>query len=320
MVTPVTVSGVKSLSMPSPRTKPASGLLTRGCIPTSLVDLLIADLPSPESRRSYAKAIADLYAFARREDGSYQPITAVLLAEWRSSMAGTLSNATVNLRLSAARALVRAAQKRHLIDTDEAWELLQVNGMPFRGTRVGNWLSVEQTKRLLALPARNNLRGLRNACIFAILAGCALRLNELAALETPTFQQRDGRWVLADLPGKGGRVRTVAIPAWVVHAINAWMKAAKIKEGKIIRQLTLAPEGLSPEAIRDIVRKAAAKIGVRNFGPHDLRRTCARLCREHGGDIEQIQAMLGHASLVTTQRYLGTVQNLKNAVNDTMGL
>jgi integrase len=95
---------------------------------------------------------------------------------------------------------------------------------------------------------------------------------------------------------------------------------SKIKGGLLIRQLTLGPEGLSTNAVRDIVGKAAEKVGVQNFTPHDLRRTCARLCREHGGDIEQIQAMLGHANINTTQRYLGTVQNLRNAVNDNMGL
>lgn len=312
--------GVKSLSMAPARTKPASGLLTRGGIPTALVDSTLSDLVSAHTRRNYAKGIADLYAFARREDGSFKPITPAVLAEWRSSMAGTLASSTINVRLHGARALVRMAKQKGQMETEEAWQLLQVSGMPFRGSRVGNWLTVEQTRRILALPSRKNLRGLRNYCILAILTGCALRVNELAALDFATFQNRDSRWVFADLPSKGGRVRTVAIPTWVVQAINAWLKASKIKEGKVIRQLTLGPEGLSTQGIWDIVSKAAAKIGVPNFGPHDLRRTCARLCREQGGDLEQIQAMLGHASLVTTQRYLGTVQNLRNAVNDNLGL
>jgi integrase len=306
--------------MPSPRAKPRTGLLTRGRIPTSLVDSVLANLTSRETRRSYAKGIADLYAFATREDGSYNPITPALLAEWRSTMAGTSSSATVNLRLVAVRALVRAAKKSGLIDAEEAIELLEVGGLPFSGTRVGNWLTVQQTRKLLALPSRNNLRGLRNYCILAILTGCALRVNELSTLDVETLQQRDSRYVLADLPGKGGRVRTVAVPGWVCKAILDWLKASKIKEGRLIRQLTLAPGGLSTQAIWDIVHKAAAKVGIPHFGPHDLRRTCARLCREQGGDLEQIQAMLGHATVVTTQRYLGTVQNLKQAVNDNLGL
>lgn len=313
-------SGVKYHTMAPSRTKPTSGLLSRGTIPTSLIDLVLAGVASPHTRRNYAKGIFDLYAFARRDDGRYKPITLVLLLEWRAEMSSRLAPATVNVRLSSVRHLIKEARRTGLVSPEEAWDLLQLDGLPFRGTRVGNWLTVEQTRRLLNLPSRKNHRGLRNYCILALLAGCALRVNELATLNVETIQQRDNRWVLADLPGKGGRVRTVAIPTWVKQAINGWTKAAKITEGRLIRQLTLGPEGLSTQGIWDIVSKAAAKIGVPHFGPHDLRRTCARLCREQGGEIEQIQAMLGHASINTTQRYLGTVQNLKNAVNDNMGI
>ena len=56
------------------------------------------------------------------------------------------------------------------------------------------------------------------------------------------------------------------------------------------------------------------------LAPHDLRRTCAKLCRKSGGDLEQIQMLLGHASIQTTERYLGSRQNLKEAVNDRLGL
>ena len=51
--------------------------------------------------------------------------------------------------------------------------------------------------------------------------GCALRRQELASLNVYDIQLREGRWVLADLRGKGGRVHTVAIPLWVKHGINA---------------------------------------------------------------------------------------------------
>jgi integrase len=67
-----------------------------------------------------------------------------------------------------------------------------------------------------------------------------------------------------------------------------------------------------------IVMKYARKTGlVDKLGPHDLRRTCAKLCRAAG---EQIQFLLGHASIQTTERYLGSQQNLKEAVNDRLGL
>ncbi|HEX4231271.1 MAG TPA: site-specific integrase [Bryobacteraceae bacterium] len=63
-------------------------------------------------------------------------------------------------------------------------------------------------------------------------------------------------------------------------------------------------------------RRSGAAIGRRDLTPHDLRRTCAKLCRKAGGELEQIQLLLGHASIQTTERYLGTKQDLVQAVND----
>jgi integrase/recombinase XerD len=66
--------------------------------------------------------------------------------------------------------------------------------------------------------------------------------------------------------------------------------------------------------------KEYAGIGLKNLAPHDLRRTCAKLCRKSGGDLEQIQMLLGHASIQTTEKYLGMQQNLVEAVNDKLGI
>jgi hypothetical protein len=60
----------------------------------------------------------------------------------------------------------------------------------------------------------------------------------LAELDVATIQQREGRWVLADLEGKGRRIRTVAIPIWVKHGINAWMTAAGIEDDRLLRSLS----------------------------------------------------------------------------------
>ena len=57
-------------------------------------------------------------------------------------------------------------------------------------------------------------------------------------------------------------------------------------------------------------------VGIERLTPHDLRRTCAKLCRKSGGDLEQIQFLLGHSSIQTTEKYLGCEQDIVNAVND----
>ena len=78
--------------------------------------------------------------------------------------------------------------------------------------------------------------GKRDYVIIALLVGCALRRRELATLDIEDIQLREGRWVIIDLLGKGGRIRTVAIPIWVKHGINAWMTAAKIEDGRLLGQ------------------------------------------------------------------------------------
>jgi site-specific recombinase XerD len=68
------------------------------------------------------------------------------------------------------------------------------------------------------------------------------------------------------------------------------------------------------------VKEYAAKIGVSKLAPHDLRRSCALLCHEAGGELEQIQFLLGHVSVQTTEKYLGCKQRLRGAVNDRIGI
>jgi integrase len=76
---------------------------------------------------------------------------------------------------------------------------------------------------------------------------------------------------------------------------------------------------LSTTAVLGIVAEYAAHLSLQ-LSPHDLRRTCAKLCRLSGGALEQIQFLLGHASVQTTERYLGGKQELQVAVNDKLGV
>jgi integrase len=160
--------------------------------------------------------------------------------------------------------------------------------------------------------------------MLAMLIGCGLRRGELLALTLESIQRREEHWVIADLVGKGGHVRTVPIPQWVKCAIDAWTAAAAITAGRVFRAVNKAGriwgDGMSPKVLWDVVRAAAAQAGIEKLAPHDLRRTCARLCHLAGGELEQIQCLLGHVSVQTTERYLGCKQKLRCAVNDRIGI
>jgi len=242
--------------------------------------------------------------------------------EWKTAMDG-LAPSTVNVRLAAVRKLVEEARRNGILGREEAASLADVPNVRQQGTRLGNWLTKEQAKELLTVPDRSTLKGKRDYVVLALLVGCALRRRELASLNIDEIQMREGRWVIADLRGKGGRVRTVAVPLWVKYGINAWLTAAGIEEGRLLRHIRKGGKvgkELSDWAVWSVVEQAAKEIGIERFGAHDLRRTCAKLCRKAGGDLEQIKFLLGHSSIQTTERYLGSEQEIAIAVNDGMGL
>jgi integrase len=110
----------------------------------------------------------------------------------------------------------------------------------------------------------------------------------------------------------------------VKTAVDAWTTAAGITDGRVFRSINKAGriwgDGMTPKVIWEVVKAAALKAGIERLAPHDLRRTCARLCHLAGGELEQIQFLLGHVSVQTTERYLGCKQKLRCAVNDRLGI
>ena len=171
---------------------------------------------------------------------------------------------------------------------------------------------------------RHSLRGLRNYAILAMLIGCGLRRGELPGLHVASIQSREERWVIADLLGKAGHIRTLPIPGWVKTALEKWTEASGITDGALFRSIDrngrVRGTGVTPKVLWEIVKAAAARADIPKLVPHDLRRTCAGLCHLAGGELDQIQFLPGHVSIQTTEHYLGCKQNLRCAVNDKMGI
>ena len=232
--------------------------------------------------------------------------------------------ATINLRLAAVRRVVYEAADVGLLSPELAAGSRRVKGVRRIGVRLGNWLTPEQGRRLLECTTPCTLRELRDHAMVAMLIGCGLRRAELLALRLDSIQQREEHWVIADRVGKGGHVRTVPIPMWVKAAVDAWTAVAAVTNGPVFRAITKAGrvwgDGMSPKVLWDVVRAAAARAAIDKLAPHYLRRTCARLCHLVGGELDQIQFLLGHVSIQTTERYLGCKQKLRVAVNDRLGI
>jgi integrase len=285
--------------------------------------LVLDSVSSPITRRVYNMALDEFIVWFRQEP---RPgFSKATVSAWRVSLeARGLGSSSISVRLSAIRKLAAEAADNGLLAPELAAGIIRVKGVKSTGVRVGNWLSLQQAQALLSAPDTSTVKGLRDRAMLAVLLGCGLRRSEVAALKFSHIQPRDCRWCIVDLVGKHGRVRTAPLPTWVKVAIDAWTSAAGLAEGHVFRPVNRAgrvgSERLGEKVVWQMLQQYAEAVGVPGLAPHDLRRTCAKLCRAGGGELEQIQLLLGHASVQTTERYLGTKQDLVHPPNDAIKL
>ncbi len=318
----------------------STALTTGNAAVLQIVDLVINGLNSPHSKRIYSTA---LFEFLEWFEAQGKPgLSKATIQAFKQHLQGKkLAPSTINLKLCAVRKLIQEISDNGLIDPLMAANITKVKGIRSAGVRTGNWLSREEAQDLINAPDLSTLKGLRDRAILAVLIGCGLRRSEASRLSNHHIQQREGRWAMVDLVGKGSRVRTVPMPPWTKVCLDAWNEALKLEIGpypaseRIFRAINksdklagvrkatgyLHSDGyMSDQAIADVVRFYADRLGFTNLAAHDLRRTFAKLARKGGAEIDQIQLSLGHASIQTTERYLGTDQDLADAPADRLGI
>lgn len=183
-----------------------------------------------------------------------------------------------------------------------------------QGTRTGNWLTKAQAEKLINSPDTTTLKGCRDRAMLAVMIGCGLRREEVARLQLKDVQQRERRWSIVDIRGKHGRVRSIPMPSWTKAALDVWTVSAEITDGALFRGVNegdrLTGDSLTSQGVWRCVEKYS------DVAPHDLRRTYAKLAHKGGAKLDQIQLSLGHASLQTTERYLGVHQDQTDAPCD----
>jgi site-specific recombinase XerD len=280
---------------------------------------VLNSLGSPASRRVYEYAIDQFIAWYCSEPRlAFNRIVVVRYRMYLESR-GLAAN-TINQQLAAVRRLAHEAADAGLLSPELAAGISRVKGVKQLGFRAGNWLSAEESSEVLRHAYGPSLRAKRDYAMLAMLFGCGFRRSELVGLEMHEIQMRQGHWAVVDLIGKGGHIRTVPIPQWVKAALDQWTRAAGVREGRLFRAVARTGKvwgkGISQNVVWYVVRTCCERVGLEHIAPHDLRRTCAKLCPDSGGELEQIQFLLGHASVQTTERYLGCKQNLGSPVND----
>jgi integrase/recombinase XerD len=290
--------------------------------PFEVIKAIVLDsVASPKTKTLYSHALDEFLGWYSQQS---TPLCKATVNAWRSQLESRgLAPASINVRIAAIRKLATEAADNGLLAPEIAAGILRVKGAKRLGTRIGNWLSGGQAQDLLESPDATTVKGTRDRAMLALMLGAGLRRSEIAGLTVEHIQQREARWMIVDMIGKHGRVRSVPIASWIKASIDQWLKAAGITSGAIFRAVNKADhvtgDGMTAQAVYNALQIYAGRLGV-DLAPHDCRRTFAQLARKANASIEQIQMSLGHASVQTTERYLGIRQDLTDSPSDRLPL
>lgn len=227
----------------------------------------------------------------------------------RMSDAGN-SPSTINLRISILKGVAFQSWTQGLID-DHTWMTIKsIKGV--RGSRVEKGRALQQkemAKLVFHCEEDNSLKGIRDAAIFMLGAGCGFRRAEIVNLRLDGIDKvnRSVRVI-----GKGNKERLVLCSDTVWEYLSKWLSCREnvppigipnvfcvIYKGTHID--TSRP--LTESAIYKMLRTRALESNVNAFTPHDLRRTFATRLFENGNDANIVRENMGHSSILTTQRY-----------------
>ncbi|MGC9490625.1 MAG: tyrosine-type recombinase/integrase [Thermovirgaceae bacterium] len=207
-------------------------------------------------------------------------------------------------KLSSIKGWLSYLKERGEIDSDPA---AGVRGPRLPG-KLPRAMTSEEVNRLIEEgPSGRNKT--RDRAVLELLYGCGLRVGEVAGLEWDQVDL-DERWIR--VRGKGNKERMVPVGRCAVEALRDWRQTLDLGE-----RFVFPGENSGPVAVRTlhrIVARAARRAGLTEVTPHVLRHSFATHMLERGASLRVLQELLGHESLVTTQRYLKvTVEQLKKS-------
>lgn len=173
-------------------------------------------------------------------------------------------------------------------------------------------LTAQQANDLIHSPDRTTLAGLRDAALIGLALATGLRADELVSLQVDDlYHTLGGKDAILVREGKGDKQRLVPYGAHisVLQLVQNWMENAGVESGYIFRGVTKGRTGRvfkNPITVRTFERRLLRyEVDGLRINPHDLRRTYAKQQYVNGMDIVAIKDNLGHASIETTQTYIG---------------
>lgn len=248
--------------------------------------------------------------FAQMEIKKVADITEENIREFRMWLnrqpgtAGAMKRRTQNYYLIALRAFLKFLRKRDVECISP--ERIELAKLPERSLDL---ITPTELGRLIGSANGTDLRSLRDRAILELFFSTGLRVSELCALDSDIDLSRDE----LSVRGKGEKVRVVFLSPTAKDAVRAYLKERKdMEEALFVSASSIgakkgdkkAPTRLTPRSIELMIKTYAAKAGItKKVTPHILRHSFATDLLSNGADIRSVQALLGHASINTTQIY-----------------
>ena len=290
---------------------------------------------SPLTCRAYASDLQRFLEFAGPELAPAE-VAAEHIRAWLIDSRDRLSAATLARRLGGLRAFFRYLVREGLVARDPTAGL----PLPKQPARLPRPLSVDDCDALIeCAPAPSDpagsgesgesskagrpdspfdaLRRLRDRALVELLYGTGMRVGELASLDVRDMDIEGGE---VRVLGKGRKERILPLPNLTCDAMRDWLDARR-RPGVLAEPLfiSLRPRRdqtarrLGTRDVRRVLRRRALAAGIADrVHPHRLRHSYATHLLDMGADLREIQELLGHASLSTTQKYTAvSVEHLR---------
>lgn len=230
--------------------------------------------------------------------------------------------ATVNVMLAALRGVLRECWKLGLMSAEDYHRATDVPNVKNTTLPAGRELTAGEIVELFrACNLDTTPLGIRDAALIAILRTTGLRRAEVVRLQIADYATSTRRLVIH---GKGRKQRAVYVPESARFYLARWLELRGDTDGPLLTvirkggHITLNP--LTPQSVYDILAKRAQQAGVRDFSPHDFRRTFAGDMLDRGADIVTVAGILGHADVNTTRRYDRRPEDAKRKAADLISL
>lgn len=247
---------------------------------------------------SYARDLARLEKWAVKAGKPVAELTRADLRKWIAQLSREgLAPTSVARAVSAARGLFRFLMldghiKRH--PTEDLDTPQQFSYLP-------QFLTEDEINQLLAAPDIATEEGVRDRALIEVMYAAGLRVSELVTLKQGDVDVHAG---LVTCHGKGSKERRVPIGKSAIHWLQQY-NAVKAGYGKPSAPHMFVNRGkpLTRQFAWAMIKRYAAKAGVKDISPHTLRHSFATHLIQHGADSRSVQALLGHSDISTTQIY-----------------